>query len=59
MIWDDFSHWKQRQYDMFTWYKGMTLREMEKYLGDVWGESMTGPDTVRIHLYGEWPDEDV
>jgi hypothetical protein len=59
MNWDNFDHWRDRQYDMFIWYNGLTLREMEKYLGDAFGEYMTGPDTVRIHLNGEWPEGDI
>ncbi len=57
MKWEKFGHWKERQYDMFIWWRGMSIGEMERSLSDTFGESMTGPDTIRIHLYGEWPNE--
>ncbi len=52
MNWDNFDHWRTRQYDMFIWWKGMSIREMERDLREVFGESMTGPDSIRIHLHG-------
>ena len=52
-------HWKQRQYDLFSWWRGVSLNEMENYLRDAFGESETGPDSIRLRLHGEWPDEEI
>ncbi len=59
MKWDDFTHWKQRQLDMFKWWKGMSPREIMRWTHDAVRSSLSDNDMRRRYIYGEWPEGDI